>query len=66
MSKINRGEPNSYRKQPGEEQVVGLGGNSETARRAACTAPLTGTALYMAFLSRTVTSTRALVCHVTD
>lgn len=62
MSKINRGEPNSYRNQPGEEQVVALDGNSETARQAACTAPLMGTALYMESLSWTVTSTRALVC----
>lgn len=61
MSNINRGEPNSYRNQPGEEQVVALDGNSETAQQAACIAPLTGTARYMECLSRTVTSTRALV-----
>lgn len=39
MSKINRGEPNSYGNQPGEEQEVALDGNSETALRA----PLMGT-----------------------
>lgn len=62
MSNINRGEPNSYGNQPGEEQVVALDGNSETARRAACIAPLTGTARYMECPSRTVTSTWALIC----